>query len=131
MNGERGGISVFVAAASLLLSLSALAIADVGVMLIVRTRAQSAADAAALAAVAAQAPVLQQGDDPEAAARDLAERNGATLVSCGCSVGTTDARVEVEITPRLSFLSGWFSRRVRASARARVDADVFSYREGP
>ena len=128
---ERGSVTILVATGALLLSLSGLAVADVGAMLVARGRAQSAADAAALAAVAQQAPILDQGSDPEGAARDTAERNGVILLSCECEVGTTDAIVEVEMTPRLVFLSGWFGRRVHARARAHLDDDVFTYRESP
>ena len=124
----RGSVSIIVAAGALLLALSALAVADVGSMFVARDRAQTAADAAALAAVGAQAPVLDQGDDPEAAARDAAERNGASLASCECEVGTTDATVEVNVVPKLGFLSGWFGRVVRATARAHLDPDVLTYR---
>jgi len=126
---ERGTISIVVGAVALMLAVSALAVADVGAMLAARGRAQSAADAAALAAVVAQAPVLGQGDDPEGAAREVAESNGATLVSCDCTVGTSDAVVEVSVTPKLSFLSGWFGRTAKATARANLDADVLTYRE--
>lgn len=126
---ERGAISIFIATGSLLMMLLALAAADLGSMLLTRARAQTAADAAALAAVVQQAPVLSQGDDPEGAARDAAERNGATLVSCECEVGATEATVAVEMVPKLAFLEGWFGRVVHATARAEVDADVLTYQE--
>lgn len=125
---QRGSVSILMVAGALLFSLFALAVADLGSMLLARGRAQQAADAAALAAVVQQAPVLEQGDDPEGAARHVAERNGATLVSCECDVGTTDATIEVEITPRLGFLSGWYGRKARARAHAHLDDDVLTYR---
>lgn len=128
MRSQRGSVSILIATGALLLSLLALAVADIGSMLVARTRAQAAADAAALAAVAQQAPVLEQGNDPEGAARDTAARNGAELISCACEVGTTDATVEVDLAPRLAFLSGWFDRRVHARARAHLDDDVLTYR---
>ena len=124
-----GSVSILIATGALLFSFFALAVADLGAMLVARGRAQAAADAAALAAVAQQAPILEQGSDPESTARDTAERNGASLVSCTCDVGSTDATVEVELIPRLGFLSGWFGRRVHATARAHLDDDVFTYRE--
>jgi hypothetical protein len=126
---ERGTISVFFAATSLLLAFTSLAVADVGSMLHARARAQAAADAAALAAVVQQAPILGQGDDPEGAAREAAELGGAILLDCECEVGTTDATVDVEVLPRLSFLQGWSGRRARATARAHLDPDVLSYRD--
>jgi secretion/DNA translocation related TadE-like protein len=130
MSHERGSFSILVAVGSLMMMLLALAAADLGSMLVSRARAQTAADAAALAAVVQQAPVLDQGEEPEMAARDAAERNGATLISCECVVGTTEATVSVETVPRLVFLEGWFGRRVRATARAEVDADVMTYSDG-
>ena len=129
---DRGSVSILMLAGALLLSLSALAVADLGSMLLARARAQQAADAAALAAVVQQAPILDEGNDPQAAARDAAERNGATLTSCSCDVGAPDATVEVEIAPTLGFLSGWYGRKAHATARAHLDDDVFSYRDaGP
>lgn len=127
---QRGSISILVAVGALLMSLFALGAADLGSMLVTRARAQQAADAAALAAVVQQAPVLGQGDDPEGAARDVAERNGATLVSCACVVGETEATVEVTIVPKLGWLEGWFGRTVHATARAALDPDVLTYRDG-
>ncbi|TMK84396.1 MAG: hypothetical protein E6G46_00770 [Actinobacteria bacterium] len=130
MRAERGAVSIVAVTGALVLCLGALGAADLGAMLFARARAQSAADAAALAAVTEQAPVLERGSDPEQAARDEAERNGATLTRCECSVGSTEATVEVTITPRLGFLSGWFGRAARASARAALDPDVLTYRDG-
>lgn len=130
MSDQSGSFSILVTAGALLMMLLGLAAADLGSMLHTRARAQTAADAAALAAIAQQAPILDQGDDPEGAARDAAERNGAVLVSCACEIGTTEATIEVEMIPRLIFLRGWFGRRVRATARAEIDADVLTYTEG-
>jgi len=130
MRAERGAVSIVAVTGALVLCLGALGAADLGAMLFARARAQSAADAAALAAVTEQAPVLERGSDPEQAARDEAERNGATLTRCECSVGSTEATVEVTITPQLGFLSGWFGRAARASARAALDPDVLTYRDG-
>ena len=126
---QRGSVSILMVAGALLLSLSSLAVADLGSMLFARARAQQAADAAALAAVVEQAPILHEGSDPSTAARDAAERNGATLTSCSCDVGTPDASVEVEVTPKLTFLSGWYGRTAHAKAHAHLDDDVFTYRE--
>ena len=126
---ERGAVTIVAITASLILCVGSLAAADLGSMLHARARAQSAADAAALAAVAAEAPILGLDEDPQAAARDEAERNGAVLVSCDCSSGGTAATVEVRVTPKLGFLSGWFGRSARAEARAELDPDVLSYRD--
>lgn len=127
---EGGSVSILIAVGASLMTLFALAAADLGSMLVARSRAQAAADAAALAAVVQQAPILGRGEDPEGAARDVAERNGMSLVSCECVVGTTEATVTVEMVPRLSFVEGWFGRAARATARAALDADVMTYEEG-
>ena len=128
--GERGAVTIVAVTGVLVLCVGALGAADLGAMLFARARAQSAADAAALAAVTEQAPILQAGKDPEQAAREAAESNGATLRSCDCPVGATQATVEVALSPRLSFLSGWFGRHVHAEARAALDPDVLTYRDG-
>ncbi len=127
---QGGSVSILIAVGASLMTLFALAAADLGSMLVARSRAQAVADAAALAAVVQQAPILGQGEDPEGAARDTAERNGLSLVSCECVVGTTEATVTVETQPRLSFVQGWFGRAVRATARAGLDADVMTYEDG-
>jgi Flp pilus assembly protein TadG len=114
---------------ALLFCLLALAVADLGSLLLARSRAQAAADAAALAAVVQQAPILGRGSDPEGAARETAAANGASLTSCECAVYDAHATVEVSLTPRIAFVSGWRSRAVRARARADVDPDIFSYRD--
>jgi secretion/DNA translocation related TadE-like protein len=129
MDRERGAVSIVAVTGALILCVCALGAADLGSMLYARARAQSAADAAALAAVTAQAPVLSRGDDPVQAARDEAAHNGASLTRCDCTVGDASATVEVAVAPRLGYLSGWFGRTARASARARLDPDVLTYRD--
>jgi hypothetical protein len=76
-----------------------------------RGRAQTAADAAALAAVVESAPGAR-GDHVEQARR-FAEANGATLISCECSLGDTSARVTVAVDG------------VEATARATIDPSAF------
>ncbi|MGZ4119934.1 MAG: Rv3654c family TadE-like protein [Actinomycetota bacterium] len=129
MGDDHGAITIVAITGALILCLGALAAADLGSMLVARAHAQSAADAAALAAATAQAPILNQGDDPEQAAREAAERNGADLVRCDCSSGETIATVEVSVRPRLVFLTGWFGRAAHAEARAELDPDVLTYRD--
>ncbi|MCA1831296.1 MAG: Rv3654c family TadE-like protein [Actinomycetota bacterium] len=129
MKDEAGSISLLLSMGALLFCLFALGVADLGSMLLARSRAQSAADAAALAAVVQQTPVLGQGSDPENAARAMAEANGASLVSCSCKVGDFRATVEVTLAPRIVFVSGWRGRAVHATARAEVNPDVLTYRD--
>lgn len=126
---QRGALSIVAACGALTFCLVALGAADLGAMLIARSRAQAAADAAALAAAVAMVPVLRQGDDPEAQARALAEANGATLVRCDCPVGETTATVEVAVRARAWFVPAWVGRSARATASAQVDPDVLSYRD--
>lgn len=124
---EHGSISIIVATGTLVLALSGAAAADLGSLLLARARAQTAADAAALAAAAVLAPVL--GDaDPLERAREAAETNGARLTRCVCARGDLTATVEVEITARTMLVRAWDGRRARATARAEIDPDVYSYR---
>lgn len=59
----------------------------------VRSRAQTAADAAALAAVFESGPYGTA--DPAGAARTYAEANDARLIECDCVPGATEMEVEV------------------------------------
>ncbi|HEU4488116.1 MAG TPA: D-alanyl-D-alanine carboxypeptidase family protein [Actinomycetota bacterium] len=76
------------------------------------TRAQTAADAAALAAVA-ESTLFGDGE-PERAAARMAELNGAELVSCLCEAGATAAQIEVEV------------EGVQRAARAVFDPDALA-----
>lgn len=130
MRAERGSVSIPLVAGVLLFCLSALAAADLGSMLHARARAQSAADAAALAAALEQVAILGGDEDPVAVARAMAEANGADLLDCVCQPGAFTATVRVQTRPALTLLTGWAGRRVRATASARVDDAVGSYRSG-
>jgi len=68
---QRGQVTPVLAVAVLVMALAAVGVARVGLAAADRARARTAADAAALAGAA----------DGEDAARDVAERNGAGLVS--------------------------------------------------
>lgn len=126
--GERGSISMVAAALSLILALTAAAGADLGSLLIARARARTAADAAALAAASALVPLLAEGADPQMRARNAASANGAQLKRCVCEPGSIGAIVDVEVVGRAMFVRAWDGMIVRASARAEVDPDVYSYR---
>jgi hypothetical protein len=82
-----------------------------GVALVGRARADTAADAAALAA-ADQLALGRGASAAEAAARETAASNGASLASCQCA--GTAAEVEVELD--LGVLG-----RARGHAKAAVD----------
>ena len=118
MRSERGSVSVVVVAAIGMSLIVAMGTADVGRALIARSRAEAAADLAALAA--AQELAVPSGNDPAALAADYASRNGARLVSCACSPGTSDATVRVAVTVA-GFLLPLPDRDVVAAARAVVD----------
>ena len=79
----------------------------IGAAVVDRTRAQTAADAAALAAVAEAAP--GGSSDPASTARHFAELNSARLVGCLCDAGATAVQVEVVLGD------------ARATARAVMD----------
>ncbi len=116
--GERGSITPIAAGMLLVLAVVAMGLADVGRVLVARGRAQAVADAAALAA--AQSLAFPTGTAPEEAARLLAERGGAGLVSCGCEPGTFEARVEVRV-PVGRLLLGPDDLGTVAAARAVVE----------
>ena len=122
---DDGTVSAVMLALLTLVALLCLATADAANVLMSRARAQAAADAAALGAAAAQWPVGDDDRDPQAAARELAERNGATLERCDCARRGRYAAVRVYQTTRVRML-GVAPPRVHATARAEVDlARVF------
>ena len=95
LDAERGSITVVAAAVMALVAVLTMGAADVGKALVARERAQAAADAAALAA--AQELVMPTGRTPTELAAEYALRNGATLASCTCAPGTTEAVVETRV----------------------------------
>jgi secretion/DNA translocation related TadE-like protein len=102
-------IGVFVLGIALMLGATRL-----GVAMLARARAETAADAAALAA-----DTLALGGDAAAAndqAAAVAEANGARLVGCDCSGRFATATVEVDV-PVLG-------RIARARSRAEVTGTV-------
>jgi secretion/DNA translocation related TadE-like protein len=112
---ERGAVSV-VALGLLVVALAlTLGAARLGVALIGRARAESAADAAALAA----ADALAVGEGSGAAAtlaRDTAARNGARLVQCECAGHAAEVVVEVDV-PGLTAIAGAARGHARAEVR--------------
>jgi secretion/DNA translocation related TadE-like protein len=114
LKSERGSVSLVAGALVLVTCVLAVLSVDVLQVLAAKDRAQTAADAAALAA--AQELVLPSETPPAEFARQYAADNGATLLSCTCEPGSTEAIVTVERPVTLSFLGG--TRTVRASARA-------------
>jgi hypothetical protein len=111
---ERGSASIVVAAIIAVL----VVLADVTSVLTTAASAQTAADAAALAAV--QELAMPGGLVPAEVAGEYAERNGASLVSCECPVGSFEAIVTVR-APVGTLLLFEDDRLVEAVARAVVD----------
>jgi secretion/DNA translocation related TadE-like protein len=118
VNGERGSVSIVVAAIVLLALVLSVGVADVARVLIARSHARTAADAAALAA--AQELALPSGVEPADIAAGYAERNDAVLTDCVCAAGTLDSTVTVSIVVD-GFLLVTGIRTVTARARAVVD----------
>ena len=118
MSGQRGSVSVLLAAGILIVMVLVLGVTDLGRVLIARSKARTAADAAALAA--ADELALPSGADPAELAADYAARNGADLTACTCAGGTFEADVMVQVTiGDLLLFPG--ARVVVARARAVVD----------
>ena len=90
---ERGSVTVVAAA---VMALVAVLTMGAGKALVARERAQAAADAAALAA--AQELVMPTGRSPAELAAEYAARNGATLASCVCQPGSSEAVVEARVS---------------------------------
>jgi|tagenome__1003787_1003787.scaffolds.fasta_scaffold20983799_5 secretion/DNA translocation related TadE-like protein len=115
MNRETGNVSVIALAGVALAFVLCLGVARVGGAVVLKSRADTAADAAALAAADALA-LGHTESDARAAARGAAVDNGAQLVSCTCSGD------EAEVTVTLEGAVG------RAFGHARAEVD---FRMGP
>ncbi len=120
--GERGSVTLVVAASLGLAGVLAAFTADVARVSAARARAQAAADAAALAA--AQEIFVPSGEEPADVAADYARRGGASLLSCDCGRDGSDAIVEVAVDVALPLLRQ--VRTVHAVARAVVDTPAGS-----
>ena len=118
MSGERGSVSIVVAAGVGMALVVAMGVADVGRALIARSRAEAVADLTALAA--AQDLALPSDLEPTSSAQRYAVANGVRLVSCSCSPGSSEAIVTVAVDVE-GFLLPIAGRAVIASARAVVD----------
>ncbi|WP_327143306.1 Rv3654c family TadE-like protein [Nocardia sp. NBC_01327] len=107
---ESGGVTVVACVALLALLTLTVLVAQVGVAVAGRHRAQSAADLAALAAAAG----LDRGTAAGCArAEEIARRMGVRIV--GCTVAEWDVTITVEARMTLGPLG---TRSVRAMARA-------------
>jgi len=118
LGDEHGSVSVVAAVVIGIALVCSLGVADVAKALVARAHAQAAADAAALAA--AQELALADGRDPAELAAEFATRNGASIVSCDCPGGGSEAIVRVTLPVGSLFLLA-DDRTVTAAARAVVD----------
>ena len=116
---ERGSVSVAAVGVMVVTIILALGSADVARALAAVSRAQTAADAAALAAVQEMASP-SGSETPEQAASDYASRNGGALASCSCEPDQQEAVVSVHLAVGGFLLFGG-DRVVTARARAVVD----------
>jgi secretion/DNA translocation related TadE-like protein len=117
ITAERGSVTMLSAGALVLACLLSLVAVDFLRVLQAKARAQTAADAAALAA--ARELAIPSVPLPRDAAAQYAGLNGATLRSCVCERGSSEAIVEVEVPVRLVFLSP--TRPLVGRARAVVE----------
>jgi secretion/DNA translocation related TadE-like protein len=110
MRSEHGNVSIIAVAGVALALILCFGVARVGSAVVLKSRAEIAADAAALAG----ADSLALGHSAAAAAdaaRVVAADNGARLVTCSCSGDV--AEVEVELVGEVG--------RAHGHARAEVD----------
>lgn len=114
---EAGSVSVFTAAVLFVAGILCLAAVDIMRAAQGRAKAQTAADAAALAA--AQEIAIPSGRSPGDLAADFAARNGATVLSCRCTPGTSEALVTVDVPVPMVLLGP--DRHVEATARAVIE----------
>jgi secretion/DNA translocation related TadE-like protein len=110
---QAGSATVLALAFTVLVLLAGLAAVDVGLLVVARTRAQTAADLAALAALTP--PGAGAG-----AARQVAAGNGAELSACACGAG----EAVVTVRTRVRMLPG--PTVVSVAARARAVLPAFS-----
>lgn len=113
--GESGAATVVMLALFVVGLVLMLGATRVGVALVTRARAQTAADAAALAA----ADAIALGGGAEQARADAAASaadNGGRLVACTCGGSPVTVTVEVD--------APWLGRVARVDARAEIDGPV-------
>jgi secretion/DNA translocation related TadE-like protein len=112
---EEGNASIVILGGAGLVMLLLVGLADLASFFLARTKAQTAADSAALAAVAELIPTI--GEDPQGKAAQYAGANGAELLECSCSMGSTVAEVTVAVPIRLTLHR---MQAVHARAKAEI-----------
>jgi secretion/DNA translocation related TadE-like protein len=117
LHWESGSVSILTAGSLALVMVLTLVSVDLLAALRAKGRAETAADAAALAA--AQEIAIPTGASPTEIAADYAELNGASLLSCTCEPGSSEAIAEVRVTAAFLFLGP--DRVVSYRARAVIE----------
>lgn len=123
---ERGGASIAALGCIVLVMVTCLLTADIGLYLRARRQARNAADAAALAAVQESFPLFSSGREPAEAARRFARANGASLRSLSVSNGGMRVEVSASVRPG-SLLLGLFGPgggEARATSAAEIDLEA-------
>ena len=115
---DHGNASVAVVGGMAMVMVFLLGLSDLAVYFIARTRAQTAADSASLAAAAELIPGI--GEDPEGKAREFADANGASLVTCDCDPGGTVAQVSVAVPVNMTLPAFSVVKEVKAHSRAEI-----------
>jgi len=116
--GEAGSLAVGAALIGLVLVMI-VAVGSVGAAVGAYTKAAAAADAAALAAAPVTFRPFGASGSPTREAALFARANGATLVSCGCSIDRSwDTRTVVVTVERAVSIVGIGTVRLRATSRA-------------
>ena len=111
---ERGAVTVHAAAIAVMLVVAALVITEMAGLVRLRHRVAAAADLSALAA--SQASVA--GEDPCAAARRIAHRNGAAILTCRMDFDV--ATITARATSR-----AWWGHRWAFEQKARAAPDFY------
>jgi secretion/DNA translocation related TadE-like protein len=122
LGDERAGATVVAAALMLVMLLVGVVLHDVTALYGARGKAQTAADAAAKAAGLELTPYFGVGNDPGAAAREYAVRNGSDLIECSFGARDRYLWVTVRVSRRVDLLvMGNGEGRVTATARCYLD----------
>jgi len=125
LNRERGGAAIALAGVAGVLATILVAVASLSTLYAARSQATVAADAAALAAASASFEGTGQGS-PLAAARSVAQLNGARMLLCRCASDQSMRQRTVEVVVAIDVAVPLFgAHSVKATARAEFDPRVW------
>ena len=121
MRGDDGSVAVAMSGLVAVIAVLGVTVTSMGLAYSARAQATNAADAAALAAAVATYPPAATAE-PTAAARDMARRNGAELISCSCPIDGGLGLRTVEVVTGVGIDVPIFGMlTVEAAARAEFD----------